>query len=363
MFSIASICGSLATLKLELSIPVAKSFSDANSRTTLTLFVSLMLNVFMIILFLLLGFVPNYSSLLFVFLISCIVSINATFNQLFLQSESFIVTGFIPLFLAVANLLFLQILNGFGGNPILFAFILSSVLVMAINIGVSKYFGFKFIVKTEILASTFLELKNYPFFIFPGSVLIIFSTYIVPIILDLLYTKEDVGVYAYSLRILMLPSIVFGSVAGSIFRVRMAKLYHLSDIVEINRLTKKLFILLILVVLISFPSILFLVDYVFNILGLKMWKDLNLILIFLVPFAIGQLFFQTFSNILLVFNKNGMFFFLNGLQLATIVISFILALIFQFRFDLFILIISISSLFVSIYSSFKMLNLVRCQKV
>ena len=125
LFSIASICGSLATLKLELSIPVAKSFSDANSRTTLTLLVSLMLNVFMIILFSLLGFVPDYSSLLFVFLISCIVSINATFNQLFLQSESFIVTGFIPLILAVANFLFLQILNSFGGNPILFAFIVT----------------------------------------------------------------------------------------------------------------------------------------------------------------------------------------------------------------------------------------------
>ncbi|WP_449401092.1 hypothetical protein [Chryseobacterium wanjuense] len=160
----------------------------------------------------------------------------------------------------------------------------------------------------------------------------------------------------------MLPSIVIGSVASSIYRAKIAKLYFDNNIDDIKIQTKKLFLILTLLTVFCFPILILVIKYIPLVIDMSKWKGVFTVAVFLIPFAISQLFFQPFSNLALVFKKNKTLLSQNILQLMATVLVYVIAFIFKIEFNIFVVIFSATLFIVSFYSCYKFYKILKAEK-
>jgi len=199
--------------------------------------------------------------------------------------------------------------------------------------------------------------------VFPSSIIGILFTYLNPILLEYLYSKEEVGLFSFGIRILMIPSIVVGAVASSIYRVRIAKLFYDRNFLQIRRITLLLFFLLLIVTTIGFPILVFIVKKLHLFIDMHQWEGVIKILIQLVPFAISQLFFLAFSNVALVFNENKLLLWLNLLQFIFLIFSYFIGFYLGLDFKSFLTVFSLTNSFVITYSCYKFFNILYSKKL
>jgi len=363
-FSIASIFGSFATLKFELSIAISPSINEASHKTSLSIVTSILFNI----LFALFGLIFHLYKidlfLLMVLSIGLTMSVNASFQQFFLYNEDHFLNGFIPLLFASSNFIFLFFVNSNSSFTILFSYVLSNLIQTLIytlrlkylKLSFSRLFNFN-------LIKVFKDNRIYPVLVFPSSIIGILFTYLNPILLEYLYSKEEVGLFSFGIRILMIPSIVVGAVASSIYRVRIAKLFYDRNFLQIRRITLLLFFLLLIVTTIGFPILVFIVKKLHLFIDMHQWEGVIKILIQLVPFAISQLFFLAFSNVALVFNENKLLLWLNLLQFIFLIFSYFIGFYLGLDFKSFLTVFSLTNSFVITYSCYKFFNILYSKKL
>lgn len=362
-FSIGSIIGSFATLKYELSIPLSKNSRDAIDKSNLTILVSLIFNLIFSFIGLFTTFYQFNIFFLYILLLSNTVSINACFQQFLVYKEQHFLNGLMPLLFSVLNLGILLFLTKNNGEVILSSYIISNIILLIFYMVCVQKNGYNiFFKKISFYKKLFIEHLDFPKYVLPSSIANILLAYCNPIFIGYLFDKNNVGLFSFSLRILMLPSIVIGSVASSIYRTQIAKLYFDNNFEEIKAQTKKLFLILTLLTIFCFPILILVIKYIPLVIDMSKWQGVLPIAIFLVPFAVSQLFFQPFSNLALVFKKNKILLSQNILQLATTMLAYFVAFIFKIEFDLFVIILSVILFVVSFYSCYRFYQILKTVK-
>jgi O-antigen/teichoic acid export membrane protein len=362
-FSIGSIIGSFATLKYELSIPLSKNSRDAIDKSNLTILVSLIFNLIFSFIGLFTTFYQFNIFFLYILLLSNTVSINACFQQFLVYKEQHFLNGLMPLLFSVLNLGILLFLTKNNGEVILSSYIISNIILLIFYMVCVQKNGYNiFFKKISFYKKLFIEHLDFPKYVLPSSIANILLAYCNPIFIGYLFDKNNVGLFSFSLRILMLPSIVIGSVASSIYRTQIAKLYFDNDFEEIKAQTKKLFLILTLLTIFCFPILILVIKYIPLVIDMSKWQGVLPIAIFLVPFAVSQLFFQPFSNLALVFKKNKILLSQNLLQLISTLLVYIIAFVFKIQFEIFINILSFTLILVSFFSCYKFYQILKTEK-
>lgn len=362
-FSIGSIIGSFATLKYELSIALSKDSKEANDKSNLTILISLLFNA----LFSFIGLcTPLYDFniyFLYILLLSNTVSINACFQQFLLYEEEHFLNGLNPLLFSILNLIILLCLTKNNGEVILSSYIISNVILLVIYITSVCKKGYSVLFKKiGFYKDLFIKHLDFPKYVLPSSIANILLAYCNPIFIGYLFDKNNVGLFSFSLRILMLPSIVIGSVASSIYRAEIAKLYFDNNYEIIKSQTRKLFLILTLLTIFCFPVLILVIKYIPLFIDMNKWAGILPISIYLVPYSISQLFFQPFSNIALVFKQNKILLSQNILQLVATILVYLAAFIFKIEFSVFVIILSVVLFIVSFYSCYKFYQILKIQK-
>lgn len=362
-FSIGSIIGSFATLKYELSIPLSKNSVEANDKSNLTILISLIFNF----IFSLVGLFTTLYELniyfLYILLLSNTVSINASFQQFLLYKEEHFLNGLTPLLFSIINLGILLFLTERNGEVILSSYVIANILMLIIYLICVKRKRYDILFKkTNFYKELFLKHLDFPRYVLPSSIANILLAYCNPIFIGYLFDKNHVGLFSFSLRILMLPSIIIGSVASSIYRTQIAKLYFNNDLEEVRSQTKKLFLILVLLTIFCFPILVLVIKYIPLIIDMSKWKGVLLVAVLLIPFAVSQLFFQPLSNLALVFKKNKVLLSQNILQLLATLFVYIAAFIFKLEFKTFIIFFSVTLFVVSFYSCSRFYKILKAEK-
>ncbi|MEC5171977.1 lipopolysaccharide biosynthesis protein [Chryseobacterium nepalense] len=353
-FSIGSIIGSFATLKYELSIPLSQNSVEANDKSNLTILVSLAFNLIFSLIGLSTSLYQFNIYFLYILLLSNTVSINACFQQFLLYKEEHFLNGLTPLLFSILNLGILLFLTQNNGEVILSSYITSNIIMLIIYLICVKRNGYDILFKNiSFYKQLFRKHLDFPRYVLPSSIANILLAYCNPIFIGYLFDKNNVGLFSFSLRILMLPSIVIGSVASSIYRTKIAKQYFDNDIEGIRYQTNNLFLILILLAIFCFPILILVIKYIPLVIDMSRWKGVVPVAVFLVPFAISQLFFQPFSNIALVFKKNKILLLQNVIQLVATVLVYIISFLCKFEFEVFLMFFSATLLIVSFYSCYR----------
>lgn len=362
-FSIGSIIGSFATLKYELSIPLSRDSKEANDKSNLTILVSMIFNLLFSVIGLSTSLYDFNIYFLYILLLSNTVSINACFQQFLLYKEEHFLNGLNPLIFSILNLIILLFLTKNNGEVILSSYVISNVILLIIYVISVQRKGYNlFFKKISFYKDLFKQHLDFPKYVLPSSVANILLAYCNPIFIGYLFDKNNVGLFSFSLRILMLPSIVIGSVASSIYRAQIAKLYFDNDFEAIKLQTRKLFLILILLTIFCFPILILVIKYIPLFIDMSKWMGVLPISIYLIPYSISQLFFQPFSNLALVFKKNKILLSQNILQLVTTVLVYAAAFIFKIEFSLFVIFLSAALFVVSFYSCYRFYQILKMQK-
>jgi len=362
-FSIGSIIGSFATLKYELSIPLSRDSKEANDKSNLTILVSMIFNLLFSVIGLSTSLYDFNIYFLYILLLSNTVSINACFQQFLLYKEEHFLNGLNPLLFSILNLVILLFLTKNNGEVILSSYVISNVILLIIYVISVQRKGYNiFFKKISFYKELFKQHLDFPKYVLPSSVANILLAYCNPIFIGYLFDKNNVGLFSFSLRILMLPSIVIGSVASSIYRAQIAKLYFDNDFEGIKLQTRKLFLILVLLTIFCFPILILVIKYIPLFIDMSKWMGVLPISIYLIPYSISQLFFQPFSNLALVFKKNKILLSQNILQLVTTVLIYATAFIFKIEFSLFVIILSAALFVVSFYSCYRFYQILKMQK-
>ena len=339
--AVASIIGSISTLKFELAIPLSRSKVISQRLVYLTIYVSVFSILVIALSAVLLGMFNNYKLYALCFSIGLLISLNAVFNQYFLFLEKFVLSGIIPILLSGVNLVLLALINDDNGISILLAYVIASFVVLLV------YFISYFKESNQIsnnwstLREYWFRYIDYPKFIWPASIIGILSSYVNPILVENLFGFEQTGLYSIAFRILMLPIIVFGSVSSSIYRVKLSKAHHNCSKEDIWLLTRSMLLLNCIVVLIAFPLCLFAAKFAISMFDLKEWLGVVAIMKRLLPFSIGLLFFQLMVNVYLILDKNKNYFWANSFQFSVILLAYVLAKVFALSFSSYLLLVGL----------------------
>nr|WP_315026736.1 oligosaccharide flippase family protein [uncultured Chryseobacterium sp.] len=359
VLSVTSIIGSLSTLKFELSVAISKDEKSAVEKLSLTVFVSLFINILLSIIYFL--FEPNIN-LFILIAMSTTIAMNGSIQQFILFEENHKLNGIIPVLTALLNLVFLLLLK--GNNALVFAYILSSWLITAFYIFWMLKKGKQYFVLTfEPLKRIFRENISFVKYIFPSSIATILIMYFHPILLSYLYNSANVGLFSFALRILLLPSIIIGTVTGALLRNTLSRLYFSGEYVLINKEINKILVWLLISSMICFPILEFFVFELKNFVNISKWNGIEHISVLIIFYAVSQFFFIPLSNIPLVFDKKKLLLKLNIIQLFLTLMIYLGAYLFKWQFENFLIILSIVMMIFSAISCYYFVKIVKIKNV
>ncbi|HTE01137.1 MAG TPA: hypothetical protein VK668_17725 [Mucilaginibacter sp.] len=341
--ALATIVGSISTLKFEQSIVVSDSFEDSRQKFRLTIQVALIVNiVLMPILYIVLGSRTNVFDLFLVFIVANNIVLNACIQQAFMFVENHFLNGLFNVCYSLVNFIFIYLLiskpEGLQISYTL-AYVISSLIFM---LWLIKFkFTFKFLSYKKSL-ELFRVNKQYPLYIFPGAVLSIFLSYGHPVFITYLYNEKLVGLFSISNRVLMLPTIVIGSVVAGLFRVKISKLYFSNDRKNIYKESLNVLKFLALSSIVIYPLLVYVISNINHYIKLTGWEGIEKVAPLLSIYVLAQYFYIPMSNIPLVCERKRLLFNMNLYQFILNVIVYVIAFAFGFSFYLFLIVLSIS---------------------
>ncbi|MGZ3763979.1 MAG: lipopolysaccharide biosynthesis protein [Mucilaginibacter sp.] len=344
--SLATIIGSVSTLKFEQAIVVSNSITDSVDKFRLTIQIALIINLLLMPLaFFALGSKVTVFDLFLVFVVANNIVINASIQQAFLFLEGHFYNGLFNVCYSFFNLVFVYLLihkpEGLQISYTL-AYVVSSVIFLLVLIKFS--YSFKFISYKSLL-SLYKRNKQYPIYIFPGAVLSIFLTYGHPVFISYIYSNNLVGLFSISNRILMLPIIVVSSVVSGLFRVRLSKLYFSNNRAEIYKQSVRALKFLGLSAVIIYPVLVYVIMNINSYIKLTGWNGIEKVAPLLGVYVVAQYFYIPMCNIPLVCERKKLLFRMNLYQFILNIIVYLLSYLLNFSFSVFLSFLS-GSMFV-----------------
>jgi len=356
--AVGSIIGSFSTLKYELSISISSSEKEVYEKSNLTIVLSLCLNAVILMVYWLCNWQVESESILLLFLLSNSISVGASLQQALLFYESHKFNGLFPFLVALLNLLLLFFFIKYESGLII-AYVYANIIVMGIFlILVAK----KYRMAPKLFSITdynkiFREHISYPKYVFPGSISTILLTYFHPILLSILYTTSEAGLFAFSQRILMLPAILVGTIMAALSRANFSKLYFNNKFFELLAELRKMILWLIIACLIFYPLILVAIYNLKYFINIDKWAGFEEVSLLLLIYSISQFFFTSLSSISLILDKK-LLLKLNVIQFILTLLVYFVSLILALSFDTFLNALSVSLLFFSFVGCYKMYQLV-----
>ena len=344
--ALATIIGSISTLKFEQAIVVSDSIDDSVAKFRLTIQVALVINILLLpILFFVLGSKITLFDLFLVFVVANNIVLNASIQQAFLYLEGHFFNGIFNVCYSFVNLVFVYLLiQKPEGLQISYALAYAVSSFVFLIILVKFKFNFKF-----LSWQTFVELykknKQYPIYIFPGAVLSIFLTFGHPVFISYLYNNKLVGLFSISNRILNLPIIVVSSVVSGLFRVRLSKLFFNNDRHEIYRQSVRALMFLVLSSIVIYPALVYVIMNINSYIKLTGWEGIDKVAPLLGVYVLSQYFYIPMCNIPLVCERKRLLFRMNLYQFILNIIVYALAYVMSLSFSVFLMLLS-GSMFV-----------------
>ena len=353
--SIAMLIGSLATLKFEQSIVISKTITDSNEKLILTIQTSFFLSLITIAIFSLFDKSLGIIELVLCVILSISVALNASLQQGFVFLEKHIYNGLLGSVYAFLNLLliifFIKIPNGLQiaySSAYLAAGLIFSIAISKLN------FEFK-ILSISKYRRVFKEQFSFVKYVFPGAILTILLTYGHPILIKYIYSENELGLFSLSLRILLLPSILVGSVLGALFRKRLSELYFKGEYDSILIESKKILKYLLLIAILIYPIILLILTRINDILNLSGWYGIGKVSSILVFYAISQLLYIPLTNVLLVYEKKNILLNLNIIQFLITAFIYICSSYYHFSFYSFLIFLNVTTSLFTMYAIYRIL--------
>lgn len=355
--SVGAIIGSIATLKFELSIAISSSLTQVYEKFNFSIFVSIILNLLMVSIslpFLNLGGRENIL-LLYFFAIS--ISLTGIMQQVFLYRENHIYNGLLSILVALLNFLF--ILYIFKGESLLIkANVYTNIIAVLVFLIILRYSGFKIVLfSIKKLKELFRDNIEYPKFILPSSIVTILLTYFHPILLSLIFSDKEVGVFSFSLRILLLPTIVIGAVTSGLLRARLSKLYFDKNFAQLHNEVVKAIKLLIVASIFCYTILTLVVHNLSMFISINKWKGVEITSLFMLFYCIAQFFYVPLSNIAMVLGENKKLLQYNIIQVILTAFTYLLTYIFNFSFHYFLMLLSVVFFVFTCYTCTKFYNL------
>lgn len=236
IFSVFLIILGVTTLKFELAIPIASTDREATFLILVSLSISIILNISIMFLLLIFGSEVNRifgldSNPFIIYLVplgAFLISVFNIFRQWSIRMSDYKVLSRATVMQSlggnVAKILF-GILS-FGAMGLTVSRILSGSLGV-FTLSKSLVINYKELIKKEHYQE-FINLikryKNFPIYMTPNSLLIIFVSQIPVITIGVLYTPEITGFYSLANTIIMLPLAILGDAIGDVFYSESAKI-------------------------------------------------------------------------------------------------------------------------------------------
>lgn len=355
--AIGSVIGSLATLKYELSISMSKDEPEMYNKFNFTVFLSFFVNIILVFLVSPFFNLFNLKDLALLILFANSISINGSLQQVFLYKEDHIKNGLLALSVSCINyVLIVYILKGDSKLIVsnVASYIVSSIIFIVFLRKAVLSFNLKSAYK-EI----FLKHLDFPKYILPGAISTIVLAYCHPIFLSYIYDKETVGLFSFALRILLLPTIVVGSVASGLLRAKISKLFFERLFDEIYEEVVKMIKWLALACIGCYSVLLIIIFNLKYIIDISKWNGIEMASLFMVFYCISQFFYIPLSNVAMVFGKNKLLMNLNLIQLVITILCYLFAFIQKVSFLSFLLILSVALFTFAIYSCICFLKLVK----
>lgn len=355
--SVGSIIGSIATLKFELSIAISSSLTQVYEKFNFSIFVSLVLNLFMVSISLPFLNLGSYENIILLYLFTITISLTGIMQQVFLYRENHIYNGLLSVILSLLNFLF--ILYIFNGESLLiksnvYTNIISVIFFFVILRLSGVRLAFYSIKKLKELFKNNIE---YPKFILPGSIATILLTYFHPILLSLIFSDKEVGVFAFSLRILLLPTIVIGAVTSGLLRARLSKLYFDKNFLQFHSEVIKTIKLLIFASIFCYIILVLVINNLSLFINIDKWKGLEITSMFMLFYCIAQFFYVPLSNIAMVLGENKRLLMYNIIQVLITTITYLLTYIFNLSFYEFLILLSLIFSIFACYTCAKFYNM------
>ena len=235
--SVISIIASLSTFKFEQSIVISSNNEEVFVKVILAFFFNIIITLISITIAFFIG-VFDLLHIIYFFVLSVSIVLSASMQQVFLFYEKHVYNGLLALLIAAFNLFFLFFLiNKSNGLIVSYVFGYGCAVSFILLINVKYFLNLK--INFNKLKEVFWKNINYPIYVFPSAISGILLTYCHPIMLKFLYSDKFIGLFSISLRLLLLPTIVFGAIIGGLFRVNLAKLYLNKDYENIELEIKK----------------------------------------------------------------------------------------------------------------------------
>jgi len=152
--------------------------------------------------------------------------------------------------------------------------------------------------------------KNIFKFAFPSGLINTIALHIMPILIFTYFSSKSSGVYALSFKIVSVPLFLISSSVSQVYFQKASELYNTSRH-KLYDLTKKLVktnIITMIVVLILINTI---GIYLLNLFFDTQWDGLNMFVLILSFFVLGQISFSPISSIIIITNKMHIGFIFN----------------------------------------------------
>ncbi|KQW97671.1 lipopolysaccharide biosynthesis protein [Flavobacterium sp. Root420] len=351
--SVGSIIGSIATLKFELSIAISSSLTQVYEKFNFSIFVSFIMNLLMVSISLPFLDLGNGENILLLFFFTICVSLTGIMQQVFLYRENHIYNGLLSIILSLFNFLF--ILYVFKGEALLIkSNVYTNIIAIFVFFVILRFSGFKVtffsIQKLKVLFKNNIE---YPKFILPGSIATILLTYFHPILLSLIFSDKEVGVFSFSLRVLLLPTIVIGAVTSGLLRAKLSKLYFDNNFLQFHIEVVKAIKLLVFAAVFCYIALVLIINNLSLFINISKWKGLETTSLFLLFYCVAQFFYVPLSNIAMVLGENKTLLRYNIIQVIITAITYMFTYILNFSFYHFLILLSIIFSLFACYTCFK----------
>lgn len=303
--SFVGILAILNSLKLEYIVITEKSEEKSINMVNTLLVIILLISILHLTFFFLFRdvFLENgiiYLILLFSSIASLFLSKAKVFESYANRKLLFKSIANSRVIMSGSTVLFQFILFYFSKNGLIYGFLLSMIITLLFYLLIFK--RILQLPNLTLFKETFKSHKNILHFAFPSGLINSIGLYIMPILILSYFSASASGVYSLSLKVVSVPLFIISSSVSQVYFQKASDFFNHSKH-KLYNLTKKVAItniLIMFVILILINTLgLFFLDLFFD----KNWVDLDLFVIILSFYMLGQACFVPISSIIVIVNK------------------------------------------------------------
>lgn len=331
--NIAMILIPIINARYDLLIVNAKNDRIANILSQISFFISLIIILILIPVFIVSALLfPSFIlDFIFIIIMLFLVSLTNIFTNYLNKERKYKVLSLINVFRA-ASMALLQIIFGFlafGSLGLIIGFSLSYIAGLTLGYRTFKK-HFNIVKDKEEAKAIFLENKNQLVYSTPSMLLNSLSFSVVVFFIGILYTNTEVGIYGMAIRVLGVPVTIISLGLSKIF-MQQANDYYIENGNFRNLLLKFSSALIIVSIILYVPLYLFSEELVNILLG-HSWVDAIIVIKIVIPLFVVRLIVSTVSLSVIVLQKQQLELILQALFLVGTTITFIISKIFSLTF-------------------------------